>query len=207
MRADLSQCPFMAKEIGLKIKALREALGESQAEFGHRFGVEQGSVSRWEREQSPVQRKFQKQMADIANTTVAEFFHSTTAPRVISIIGSVGAGEKFLPASNSTALEHVNLDIKNKEVFGVRVRGDSMSPVYRDDEVLVCSKINSQDFSHGLNKDCVLETVDGEGYIKILKRGSADNLFNLRSYNLYFDDIVDVEIKWAAPVLWVWRNA
>ena len=82
-----------------------------------------------------------------------------------------------------------------------------MSPVYRDGEVLVCSKINSQDFSYGLNKDCVLETAAGEGYIKILKPGSVPNLFNLRSYNPYFDDIVDVEIKWAAPVLWVYRNA
>jgi phage repressor protein C with HTH and peptisase S24 domain len=196
----------MAKGIGLKIKALREALGESQTAFAHRFGVEQASVSRWERETSPVQRKFQKQMAEIANTSVAEFFHSDTAPRVVPIIGSVGAGEKFLPASTTTALEHVDFDIKNDEIVGIRVRGDSMSPVYRDGEILICSRVNRQDLANALNKDCVLETAAGEGYIKILKPGSTPNLFNLRSYNPYFDDIVDVEIKWAAPVLWVYRN-
>ena len=31
-----------------QIRRTREALGESQATFGRRFGVDQGTVSRWE---------------------------------------------------------------------------------------------------------------------------------------------------------------
>jgi len=32
----------------INVTRLREALGESQAEFGRRFGVDQSTVSRWE---------------------------------------------------------------------------------------------------------------------------------------------------------------
>lgn len=45
--------------VGKKIKSLRKALGDNQAEFGERFGVEQATVSRWEKGE-PVQRKHQE---------------------------------------------------------------------------------------------------------------------------------------------------
>lgn len=35
------------------VKLLRESLGESQAAFGERFGVDQSTVHRWEKEGLP----------------------------------------------------------------------------------------------------------------------------------------------------------
>src|SRR5262245_34764370 len=65
----------MNAEIGLKIKSLRLALNESQAVFGDRFGVEQATVSRWEKG-LPVGRPFEDMIAGLAGMSVAEFFHS-----------------------------------------------------------------------------------------------------------------------------------
>jgi DNA-binding transcriptional regulator YiaG len=39
---------------GDDIKATRERLGESQAEFAKRFGVDQSALSRWETQGVPV---------------------------------------------------------------------------------------------------------------------------------------------------------
>lgn len=39
--------------LGDAIKAARERLGESQAEFAKRFGVDQSAVSRWETQGVP----------------------------------------------------------------------------------------------------------------------------------------------------------
>jgi DNA-binding transcriptional regulator YiaG len=38
----------MQAESPIDLKAIRDRLGESQDEFGRRFGVDQGTISRWE---------------------------------------------------------------------------------------------------------------------------------------------------------------
>jgi transcriptional regulator with XRE-family HTH domain len=73
----------MRHNIGERIRKLRESLGESQAEFGERFRVEQGTVSRWETGASLVKRAFQEDMAKLAGTTVAAFFYQATERQII----------------------------------------------------------------------------------------------------------------------------
>ena len=65
----------LAKVIGEKIRQLRDRFRETQAVFGERFGVEQASVSRWEKG-----AKHEKHLAELANMTVPEFFHSDEPP-------------------------------------------------------------------------------------------------------------------------------
>ena len=43
----------MAMVTGEHIRAARERVGESQAEFGKRFGVDQSAISRWETQGLP----------------------------------------------------------------------------------------------------------------------------------------------------------
>lgn len=117
--------------VGKKIRSLRKALGESQAEFGARFDVEQASVSRWEKGVS-VQRKYQEPLAELAGMTVAEFFHTTSEPRLIPIVGYVSGGESFTPTDDhepGAGIDHVMLSFEQDQQVAVRVRGDSMRPV------------------------------------------------------------------------------
>gem|GEM_PF-709127 len=87
------------RAIGDRIAELRRGLQESQAAFGSRFGVEQVSVSRWERGSVP-QRRYWKQIAELARVPVGAFFReavfdSETMPSAIV----VAKGTMPLPAS------------------------------------------------------------------------------------------------------------
>lgn len=67
------------KALGIRIKAVRRALGETQAVFGERFRVEQGTVSRWENGSIPV-RTLWASIAEVAGVSPAQFFMGTPAP-------------------------------------------------------------------------------------------------------------------------------
>jgi hypothetical protein len=55
-----------------------------------------------------------------------------------------------------------------------------------------------------LNKDCVVKTDQGEGFVKKLVNGSNPGTFTLISYNAA--PIENVRLIWAAPVIWVKRS-
>lgn len=183
-------------------------MGESQAEFGDRFAVEQATVSRWEKGE-PVARRHQDPIARLAGMTVAEFFHSNEQPRLIPIVGYVGGGDRFTPVDDhapGAAIEHVSLSLGDENQVAVRVRGPSMSPVYRDGDVIIGVRLTSRSLANAINLDCIVMTADGDGYVKRVLKGTKPGRFRLRSYNPDYADIEDVAIAWAAPVSWVGRR-
>lgn len=197
----------MSAEIGKKIRDLRRALGESQAMFGDRFGVEQATVSRWERGE-PVQRRLEDKIATLAGMSVVEFFHSKDQPRLIPIVGEISAGESFSPIDDylpGAQPDHITLSLGDQPQIALRVRGSSMSPVYRDGDVIIGAKLTGPAMARAVGRDCVVKTSAGEGYLKVLRRGASKGRYTLRSYNPAFDDLEDVALEWAAPVLWVRR--
>lgn len=199
----------MSRLIGQKIRNLREdVLGESQEIFGDRLGVEQATVSRWEAGNLPA-RRYQKAIADLASQTVSQFFFSEETPITIPVIGYVSAGESFTPVEDhepGAGLDYVTPQIGSREVLAVIVRGDSMSPVYRSGDTIIGTRMGRRDLSNAIGKDCIVKTTDGEGYVKRVMPGTAKGLYRLRSYNALFDDIEDVKLEWAAPIIWINRS-
>lgn len=123
----------------------------------------------------------------------------------IPIVGIVSAGEGWT-STEGVAFESVDFDLSGINPIAVEVRGDSMSPVYRSGDILVCSKHQGKHFDNLIGLDCVVLTTSGNGYVKILKRGSLSGLHTLKSYNPHIDDIEDVQLVWAAPVTWIKRS-
>lgn len=194
--------------VGKKIRNLRKALGENQAEFGARFEVEQATVSRWEKGE-PVQRKYQEPLARLAGMSVAEFFHTTVEPLLIPIVGYVSGGEAFTPVDDHApggGIDHVMLTIDKDDQVAVRVRGDSMRPVYRNGDVIIGSRRLGAELAGVIGEDCIVKTASGEGYVKTVHRGSRKGGFRLRSYNPAYQDVEDVALEWAAPITHVIRG-
>lgn len=123
----------------------------------------------------------------------------------IPVVGVVSAGEGWTPLDQDQT-ETVEFEVGRSDTIAVDVRGDSMSPVYRDGDKLICQRFFGPYADNLINRDCVIQTADGRHYVKILKRGTKPNRFNLKSYNPLVDDIEDVSIAWAAPVVWVKRG-
>lgn len=53
-------------EIEIDVKSIREALQETQAEFAARFGVDQGTVSNWEKRKTNPSGPARKIMSSLA---------------------------------------------------------------------------------------------------------------------------------------------
>lgn len=122
----------------------------------------------------------------------------------IPIIGRASAGEGWIPFD--TLDDQLDVDLSDKSLVSIVVEGNSMHPIYRDGDYLICDRVDGANIHNIIGRDCIIYTGDGEAYVKILNKGSTPTTYNLRSYNPTYPDIEDVTIKWAAPVVWIKRN-
>lgn len=125
----------------------------------------------------------------------------------IPVVGIVSAGEGWQPVEGATNGDHVDFDLGAHDTIGLEVRGDSMAPVYRSGDFLICYRQFGPHSDNCVGLDCVVRTADNRHFVKILKRGSRPGRFNLKSYNPVVDDIEDVALAWVAPVAWIRRAA
>lgn len=123
----------------------------------------------------------------------------------VPVVGYVGAGEIFVSADEGVGeLGRIELDILDEaDPIAVQVRGDSMRPVYRNGDYLLCSRRRGVDMRTCVGLDCVVRLPGGEGYVKKLERNTAGG-FDLVSYNA--ETIRDVSPEWVAPVVWIKRG-
>jgi hypothetical protein len=157
------------------------------------------------RERSPSVDKFAA-VCEAIGVTPMWMIYGDEAPHItVPVVGIVAAGEGWLGTDNAK-FEPLEFAIRGDDLIGIEVRGDSMSPVYRDGDTLLCSRHFGRHVDNLVGLDCAVLTDDGRGYLKILKRGSKPGRYNLKSYNPHIDDIENVQVDWAAPVSWIKRK-
>lgn len=144
-------------------------------------------------------------LAREANVTPMYLLFGQEQPRIeIAVEGIVSAGEGW-ENTDDNGMDPVEFGLQGGDLFGIEIRGDSMFPVYRNGDVLICSRHKAPHLDNLIGLDCAVLTTDGRGFVKILRRGQRANRFTLKSYNPRFEDLENIELKWAAPVLWVKR--
>jgi transcriptional regulator with XRE-family HTH domain len=127
----------------------------------------------------------------------------------IPLVGYVSAGEEFFPYDDhapGAGLDEVKLDIGDGDPIAIGVRGTSMVPVYRPGDTLICSRRKGADMATAIGRDCVIKSSSGAGWVKRVMAGSTRNRFNLMSYNMSYDPLIDIEVDWLAPVVIVLRS-
>ena len=129
-------------------------------------------------------------------------------PASVAVAGYVGAGAAVFAIDDHAkggGIDMLELPTPG-DVVAVRVRGDSQMPVYRDGDTILYSLDQRVAPSSLLGVECVVKLAepDGRTLIKILRRGATPRHFTLASHNA--NDIEDVAVEWAAPVLWVKRG-
>lgn len=90
-------------------------------------------------------------------------------------------------------------------IVAVEVEGDSMEPVYNAGDLLFYTRLSADSVPDDvIGQKCVCEDIDGNGWVKLVKLGSARGLYNLLSLNVSGRNMHDVKLKWAARVRLHW---
>jgi SOS-response transcriptional repressor LexA len=119
----------------------------------------------------------------------------------VPVVGYVGAGaEIYYPEGDATPLDDVDVIGAGEGAEAVVIRGDSMTPSFRDSDVIVYQRATypTRDL---LGEECVVRVADGRTFIKILMPGKERGLFSLISHNPAMPPITDIAIEWAVPVV------
>lgn len=166
-------------------------------------------ISKLERGDLPLNDDWLKALADFYEVRVGELFPTEQAfsAKTVSLVGYVGAGEMYYPDPTSgpwVGFDEVEAPPGADGVCAVRVRGDSMSPVYRDGDLVYFHR-DGLDLERCVGKDCIVQVRNGPAYIKRLERNQRTGRLRLVSYG-NLDPIENPDVEWAAPVKWVMRG-
>ena len=191
-----------------RLNDLLNQRGWTQAELARRTGLSRENIKKYC--QGSVAQPRGEAMARIAEALEVHrlWLRDGGGPqwRQIPVVGYVGAGEQFHAVddlSQGAGHDFVALDLDGADPIAVEVRGDSMTPVYRPGDRLLCSRLAGSDESGFLGRDCVVKLTSGAGYVKRVVRGGQPGHYTLLSYAA--EPIADVVLEWVAPILWVKR--
>lgn len=188
------------------LKALREA-GMTMKDASLSAGLNHSAISEWigPKKKAPSIENFVAACEAIGVSPLA-ILGGQVGPPKVPVVGVVSGGEGWTTIDEHKA-DPLEFSPGADDLIGLEVRGDSMEPVYRNGDFLVCQRLSGSNAHNLVNTDCVVRTADGGQYVKILKRGRQPGLFTLKSYNPRFDDMVDVRVEWAARVTWIKRGS
>lgn len=164
-----------------------------QTGLAERLGVTQSTVSRWFKDSEPQQKTLRRiqQLAlevgyspegmDTLPLVAVPMKQGVTYVKIRSFVGAGAEIERIEGAED--VLEEIALPwIDGEEYEGVIVRGNSMFPVYRTNDILIFKR-HDDDLRRLLNRECVIELEDGRRFVKVLRHGSEPGRYNLDSYN------------------------
>ena len=193
----------------LKIQKLREQHGWTQADLAEVSGLSRSYIAGIESKnvgKSPSMEAFLK-LAKAFNVRIGELFDDA---KPVVILGKVGSGARvilFDERAKSGGPYNVSCPFGlpgDGSTVGIEVEGDSMAPVYKDGDVLFYSYDTSGVSTEAAGNICVCEDVAGNSWVKYIKSGSEPGKFHLISLNPIADNVFDVQLKWAAPVVLLW---
>ncbi len=175
-------------EKDIKAKPLSKAAGKGETFIRDFFAADDLKIGNLHR------------VADALNVTISDIIGSG----MVSVSGRVGAGGSviFEEAEDGFAPRPPGI---TGEVEALEVSGDSMLPRYSSGDIVYIARDHEGILESDIGEYCAVRLATGETYVKQLSRGSRPGFFTLLSLNA--EPITDVELTWAAPIIFVLPRA
>lgn len=137
-------------------------------------------------------------------------------PGQVPLLGSVGAGETVSPIDDlpltdglsEREMQEMNCEFVDappggmyRDLVALRVNGESMEPNFWDGDIVYYNQVIRSNFSDYLGKRVVVMLKDDRAFLKVLRKGTQYGKYRLESFN--GKDIEDVELAWAAKVIFI----
>lgn len=139
-------------------------------------------------------------LAGALDVTLSEIIGTGT----VRVAGRIGAGGEVIheEADGGRVPSPAGF---GTEVEALEVEGSSMFPRYSSGDIVYIEKGERGLREADIGDFCAVRLTTGETYIKQIAYGSRPGFWTLRSLNA--EDITDVEIEWAQPVIFVLPRA
>lgn len=190
---------------------IRKKKGISQTELAEKIGVDQSTISLWEKGMDTTVDNAIK-VAEVLNVSIPDFlgkdlrFDNAKVIDVnsdiikIPVYGTIKAG---IPIESQTdIIDYVDIPRSwtkgGKEFYGLKVSGDSMFPKYQDEDIVIFEKTDDTTMYNG--KDCAVMINGTESTFK--KVLINDQGIVLQAYNMAYgikmfskEDVINKPIK------------
>lgn len=125
-----------------------------------------------------------------------------TGAERVPLAGQIGAGGLVAFFKDDAEVEFIpRPPLAPGALMAFVVAGDSMLPKYEPGDVVFIRRDHDGVLPAYLGRYCAVHLTDGGTYLKVLAPGTEAGRFTLRSLNAA--DMDNVEVVWAAPVLYV----
>lgn len=136
-------------------------------------------------------------LADFFGVTLDEVAGRERVP----LLGKIGAGGSVIFHEEDVPETVDRPPVETGRLMALEVVGDSMLPKYEAGDVIYVRRDHEGVLPEYLGDYCAVHTSDGGTWLKILSPGGKVGTYTLRSLNAA--DMIDMEVVWASPVLWV----
>lgn len=153
-------------EIGKRIREKREAIGMTQEELASKLGYKnKSSIAKIETGANDIIQSKVVEFANILDTTVA-YLMGWDEPSVgshkkgvkINVLGRVAAGIPIEAIEDIIDTEEISEELaKTGEFFGLRIKGDSMTPAICNGDTVIVRQQDDADTG-----DIVIATINGD---------------------------------------------
>lgn len=182
---------------GGRLRALRQMAKMSQEDLAQILGVGRPQISKYEQGVDEMRDYAIERASQHFGVTPAFIRYGDTDARMARVVGIVGAGG-HVEAIEQPPWRHIEVPASWDDAIALQIDGTSCWPMYDDGDDIVIRGPRRLVPDEVLGKMCVVETADGLGLVKRLRRGSAAGLFTLESPNA--PPIEDVPLSSARPV-------
>ena len=192
-----------------RLNEVLQQRGWSQAELARRAGVSKENVKKYCRGLISQPRGDTLPRLAEALDVHGAWLRDGIGPqwRRVALVGAIEAGGLFRGSDlepGDGQVESLVFEPVGKDPIAVEIRDDSLEPVYRAGDRLLCARSGIESESDFLDRECLVQLTSGASYLARVRAGSKAGRYSLRFSN--GGTFPDAELAWAAPIIWIRRG-
>ena len=155
--------------VGNNIKKLRESYNLNKAELARRLGIDRSTIVLYEQNKRKPSLEVLNKLADIFNCTANDILYGGDPKYItINVYGFIPAGIPLECIEDIIGTEDLPIEMvsSDKQYFGLKIKGDSMEPEYKNNDIIILEKCSD---SENLT-DCVVMVNGYEGTFKRIQK-------------------------------------